>query len=101
MNASGVAPTANPTLQTKQKGEVVMSHIDCDTIPFLWQYADRFVLFDNFHQTATGPSTPNAIAMIAGQTGDTQWVKHPTTSTADTTRQWPTARRSGAARCRT
>jgi phospholipase C len=35
------------------------------------------VLFDNFHQIATGPSTPNAIAMIAGQVGDTQWVKHP------------------------
>jgi phospholipase C len=78
VNASGVTPTAAPTLQTKQKGEVVLSHIDCDTIPFLWQYADRFVLFDNFHQTETGPSTPNAIAMIAGQTGDTQWVKHPT-----------------------
>ena len=74
-NSSNVAPTSNPTLQSKQKGEVVMSHVDCDTVPFLWQYADRFVLFDNFHQTATGPSTPNAIAMIAGQTGDTQWVK--------------------------
>jgi phospholipase C len=77
VNSSNVPPTINPTLQTKQKGEVVMSHIDCDTIPFLWQYADRFVLFDNFHQTATGPSTPNAIAMVAGQVGDTQWVKHP------------------------
>jgi phospholipase C len=76
-NSSNVTPTALPTLQTKQKGEVVISHVDCDTIPFLWQYADRFTLFDNFHQTATGPSTPNAIAMIAGQTGDTQWVKHP------------------------
>ncbi len=81
--SSGLAPTANPTLQTKQKGEVVMSHVDCDTIPFLWQYADRFVLFDNFHQTTIGPSTPNAIDMIAGQTGDTQWVKHP--SEADPT----------------
>ena len=77
VTSSGVAPTSNPTLQTKQKGETVVSHVDCDTVPFLWQYADQFVLFDNFHQTATGPSTPNAIAMIAGQTGDTQWVKHP------------------------
>jgi len=77
VNAAGLPPSANPTLQTKQKGEVVMAHLDCDTIPFLWQYADRFVLFDNFHQTATGPSTPNAIAMIAGQTGDTQWALHP------------------------
>jgi phospholipase C len=75
--ANGLAPTAPPTLQSKQKAEVAMSHVDCDTIPLLWQYADRFTLFDNFHQTATGPSTPNAIAMIAGQVGDTQWVKHP------------------------
>ena len=77
-NASNVTPTVNPTLQQKQKGQSVMGHLDCDTIPFLWQYADRFVLLDNMHQTATGPSTPNAIAMIAGQTGDTQWAKHPT-----------------------
>jgi phospholipase C len=78
VGSNGAAPTSHPTLQTKQKGEVVMAHVDCDTIPFLWQYADRFTLFDNFHQTATGPSTPNAIALIAGQVGDTQWVKHPT-----------------------
>ena len=77
VNGAGVAPTAPTTLQSKQKGEVVISHIDCDTIPLLWQYADRFAMFDNFHQTATGPSTPNAIALIAGQVGDTQWVKHP------------------------
>jgi phospholipase C len=75
--STGSAPTSAPNLQTKQKGEVVISHLDCDTIPFLWQYADRFTLFDNMHQTAVGPSTPNAIAMIAGQTGDTQWAKHP------------------------
>jgi phospholipase C len=80
--SNGSAPTSNPTLQQKQKGEVVMAHVDCDTIPFLWQYADRFALFDNFHQTATGPSTPNAIAMIAGQVGDTQWVKHPSQADA-------------------
>jgi phospholipase C len=75
--SSHAAPTANPNLQTKQKGEIVMAHVDCDTVPFLWQYADRFTLFDNMHQTAVGPSTPNAIALIAGQMGDTQWVRHP------------------------
>jgi phospholipase C len=84
VGSNGAAPTSNPNLQTKQKGEVVISHVDCDTIPFMWQLADRFVLFDNFHQTATGPSTPNAIAMIAGQVGDTQWVKHPADATAGT-----------------
>ncbi len=66
-----------PTLAQKQAGEVVMSHVDCDTVPFLWNYADRFTLFDNFFDTVIGPSTPNAIALIAGQSGETQWVKHP------------------------
>ena len=66
-----------PTQAQKQKGELVVSHVDCDTVPFLWNYADRFTLFDNFFDTVIGPSTPNAIAMIAGQSGETQWIKHP------------------------
>ena len=56
---------------------MVMSHIDCNTIPFFWQYASRFVIFDNIFATEDTPSTPNAIAMLAGQSGETQWVKHP------------------------
>lgn len=66
-----------PTLAQKQKGELVLGHVDCDTAPFLWNYADRFTLFDNFFDTVIGPSTPNAIAMIAGQSGVTQWIEHP------------------------
>jgi phospholipase C len=66
-----------PTEAQQQKGELVMGHVDCDTAPFLWNYADRFTLFDNFFDTVIGPSTPNAIAMIAGQSGKTQWVEHP------------------------
>jgi len=69
-----------PKLYKRQSGEVAIGHVDCDTIPFLWRYADRFALFDNFHQTTIGPSTPNAIAMISGQTGDTQWALHPGTT---------------------
>ncbi len=76
-NATGAAPTATPSLMQKQMAELVLAHLDCDTIPFLWRYADRFTLFDNFRMTAIGPSTPNAIAMIAGQVGDTQWALHP------------------------
>ncbi len=70
---TGVAPTEKQV----QKGELVVGHVDCDTAPFLWNYADRFTLFDNFFDTVIGPSTPNAIAMIAGQSGKTQWVEHP------------------------
>ncbi len=75
----GAPVTSRPTLAAHQAAELVMAHVDCDTIPFLWQLADRFTLFDNFHQTIIGPSTPNAIAMIAGQSGETQWALHPAT----------------------
>jgi phospholipase C len=66
-----------PTEAQVQKGELVVSHVDCTTVPFMWQYADRFTLFDNFFDSVIGPSTPNAIAMISGQSGVTQWVEHP------------------------
>jgi phospholipase C len=58
-----------------QFARVVMSHVDCDTIPFLWQYASRFALFDNIFAAQNAPSTPNAIAMLAGQSVETQWVR--------------------------
>jgi phospholipase C len=78
LSADGLTYTgAAPTEKQVQKGELVVGHVDCDTVPFLWTYADRFTLFDNFFDTVIGPSTPNAIAMIAGQSGMTQWVKHP------------------------
>ena len=70
-------PSKIPTLERKQFGELVMSHVDCDVAPFLWRYADRFTLFDHFFDTVIGPSGPNAIAMIAGQSGETQWMLHP------------------------
>ncbi|MGH7210957.1 MAG: alkaline phosphatase family protein, partial [Acetobacteraceae bacterium] len=67
-------------LKAKQYGELAMAYMDCDTIPFLWNYASRFVIFDNYFQHTIGPSTPGAINLIAGQTGETQWVKHPETA---------------------
>jgi phospholipase C len=70
-------PSNIPSLERKQFGELVMSHIDCDAAPFMWRYADRFTLFDHFFDTVIGPSAPNAIAMIAGQSGETQWMLHP------------------------
>ena len=73
---TGLAPTS-VSLAAKQKAEADIGHIDCDTIPFMWSWAKNFVLFDNFHQTIVGPSTPNAIAVIAGQSGQTQWALHP------------------------
>ena len=34
------------SLMAKQFGELAMAHEGCDTVPFLWRYADRFVPFD-------------------------------------------------------
>jgi phospholipase C len=71
------SPTGNPSLQAKQFGELTMAYEDCDTVPFLWQYANRFALFDHVYQLMTGPSTPGNLSIIAAQTGITQRILHP------------------------
>ncbi|MGH9397306.1 MAG: phospholipase C, partial [Terriglobia bacterium] len=67
----------NPSLRAKQMGELTMAYEDCDTIPLLWRYAARFVLFDHIFQEMIGPSTLGNISIIAAQTGQTQWALHP------------------------
>ena len=64
-------------LTAKQMGELTMAYEDCDTIPLLWAYAKKFVLFDNVFQQMTGPSTPGNLAIIGAQSGETQWALHP------------------------
>jgi phospholipase C len=71
------SPFANPPVSAKQFGELAMAYEDCDTVPLLWAYADRFVLFDHIFQSMTGPSTPGNLAIIGAQTGETQWALHP------------------------
>jgi phospholipase C len=78
-------PPAPVTSRSVQYGQLAMAYVDCDTIPFMWNYANKFTLFDNIFQTTVGPSTPNAIAMIAGQSGETQWVKHGSGNTVTNT----------------
>ena len=53
-------------------GLETMAYYDCSTIPFLWKYAHTFALFDHIFQTMTGPSSPNNVAVIAAQAGQTQ-----------------------------
>lgn len=74
------SPTGNPSLQAKQMGELAMAYEDCDTVPLLWAYADRFVLFDNVFEAMTGPSTPGNLSIIGAQSGQTTWALHPTES---------------------
>ena len=74
---SKYSPTGNPSLKAKQFGELAMAYEDCDTVPLLWAYADKFVLFDHIFQLMAGPSTPGNLSIIGAQSGVTQWVLHP------------------------
>lgn len=65
------------SLMARQFGELTMAYVDGDTIPFLWRYANRFVLFDHIFQSMNGPSTPGNLAIIAAQSGQTQVALHP------------------------
>jgi phospholipase C len=71
------SPTGNPSQKAKGYGELAMAHEDCNTIPFLWNYANRFVLFDHMFQDVTGPSTPGNLTIFAAQSGETQAALHP------------------------
>jgi phospholipase C len=68
-------PKATPA-QRFSVGAEAMYHIDCETIPYLWAYAKRFTLFDNFYQALRAPSAPSNIEIIAAQNGLTQYARH-------------------------
>jgi len=76
VTTAGAAPSSISVAQMQQ-GYLDIGHLDCDTVPFLWQWAKNFVLYDNFHQSVVGPSAANAISLISGQTGETQAALHP------------------------
>ncbi|HEX3369427.1 MAG TPA: alkaline phosphatase family protein [Candidatus Cybelea sp.] len=61
----------------RQYGLTTMAIYDCDTIPYLWQYAKNFVLLDHYFQSETGPSSPGNVAMFAGQAGISQEHLYP------------------------
>ncbi|MGA8534727.1 MAG: alkaline phosphatase family protein [Candidatus Tumulicola sp.] len=58
-------------------GLQTMAYYDCDTVPFLWKYARSFALFDHVFEAMAAPSTPNNIAAIAAQAGQTQAARDP------------------------
>ncbi len=57
-------------------GDESMAHVDCDTIPYLWTYASRFALYDDFFQGARAPSTPSNVEIIAAQNGETEYKRY-------------------------
>jgi phospholipase C len=53
------------------KAGIVMGYYDGNTVTGLWNYAQFFAMNDNSFDTNFGPSTPGAINVISGMTGNT------------------------------
>lgn len=49
---------------------LTMGYYDYRDIPYYWDYASQFVLMDNFFSSEMGPSLPNHLYLIAGQSGN-------------------------------
>ena len=52
-----------------QGSNVTMGYYDYHTIPYYWDYASQFVLFDNFYSSVMADSLPNHLYLVAGQSG--------------------------------
>jgi phospholipase C len=48
---------------------LTMGYFDHNEIPYYWAYSSEFVLADNFFSSVLGPSLPNHIYLLAGQSG--------------------------------
>lgn len=80
--AQNLAPATKKALgmtdpaQAAWVGDEAMAYVDCDTIPYLWTYANRFALFDSFFQGVRAPSAPSNVEIIAAQNGETEYARY-------------------------
>ncbi len=63
--SSGTSPTGQPC-----KASDVMNYYDGNTVTGIWNYAKNFAMSDNFFGTTFGPSSPGAINLVSGNTGN-------------------------------
>jgi len=64
---------------TAEKSSLTMGYYDRTDIPYYWDYANQFVLDDNFFSSLMGPSFPNHLYIVSGTNGpvniaDNRWV---------------------------
>jgi phospholipase C len=50
-------------------GTLAVGYYDRSDIPYYWDYADNFVLADNFFSSLMGPSLPNHLYIASGTSG--------------------------------
>jgi len=49
--------------------DFTLGYYDGSDIPYYWAYASQYVLHDNFFSSVMGPSLPNFLYLLAGQSG--------------------------------
>jgi phospholipase C len=63
---------------TAERSFLTMGYYDNEDIPYYWNYAEHYVLDDNFFSSAMGPSFPNHLYIASGASGPTNltypWV---------------------------
>jgi phospholipase C len=64
-NGGGTSPFG-----TRCNANTVMDYYDGNTVTALWNYAQRFAMSDNSYSTTFGPSSPGAINLVSGDTGN-------------------------------
>jgi phospholipase C len=64
---NGFVDTLN---KLNQDGTLSMGHFDDTSIPFYWNLADEYVLFDNYFSSANTGSVTNRMFWVAGRPGD-------------------------------
>lgn len=60
-----------------EKSTLTMGYFDRRDIPNYWDYADHFVLDDNFFSSLMGPSLPNHLYIASGSNGPTTGLDYP------------------------
>jgi phospholipase C len=68
-----LGPTPSPQqIEAHNESIGIEGVYDCDTVPYLWNYAKNFALFDHYFQAQTGDSTPSNIQLFSAQIGQTE-----------------------------
>jgi phospholipase C len=83
----------NTPFGTPCNKETVMDYYDGNAVTALWNYAQHYAMSDNSYGTTFGPSSPGAINLVAGDTGNVDMshtannpsISTPTSPNADLT----------------
>jgi len=78
------ASTTDPEGDTACNPDNVLNYYDGNTVTGYWNYAQHYALNDNSFGTTFGPSTPGAINVVSGDTGNFNLVNNAATPNSTT-----------------